>query len=237
MVRHYYLRQASWEADIQVMLKDKGDRDRSSHELAVAARSLLTPIAREYGARIAVVEMPPGPPVVQTVVAEVYGPDDQTRRAVTTDLKRMFDQVENLVDVDTYITDTYERWHFAVDTEKTTRRGVSVETINRNLDMAMGGYRLGDVKRGTVLEPTYLVIQLPLNRRSELSQLAVLPIPSESGQTVPLSELGKFERIPEERVIYHKDLRTIEYVTGEMEGKQSRHPNTACSHWEATVER
>ncbi|MES9958983.1 MAG: efflux RND transporter permease subunit [Sedimenticola sp.] len=219
MVRHYYLRQASWEADIQVMLTDKGERDRSSHELAVAARALLTPLAREHGARIAVVEMPPGPPVLQTVVAEVYGPDDQTRRQVTRDLQQMFEQVENLVDVDTYMTDEYERWHFAVDTEKATRRGVSVESINRNLDMAMGGYRLGDVKRGSVLEPTYLVMQLPLNRRSELAKLAVLPVASESGQTVPLSELGQFKRIAEERVVYHKDLRTIEYVTGEMEGR------------------
>ncbi|MES9878304.1 MAG: efflux RND transporter permease subunit [Candidatus Sedimenticola sp. PURPLELP] len=218
MVRHYYLRQEVWEADIQVMLKDKDHRERSSHELAVVARALLTPIAKESGARIAVVEMPPGPPVLQTVVAEVYGPDDQTRRQVTRDLQGMFEQVENLVDVDSYMTDPYERWHFAVDTEKATRRGVSVETINRNLDMAMGGYRLGDVKRGSSLEPTYLVVQIPLNKRAELAQLSVLPVPSESGQTVPLSELGKFERIAEERVIYHKDLRTIEYVTGEMEG-------------------
>ena len=219
MVRHYYLRQSPWEADIQVMLKDKGERERSSHQIAEAARALLTPIARAAGGRIAVVEMPPGPPVLQTVVAEVYGPDEQTRRQVTADLQAMFQQVENLVDVDTYMTEPHERWHFAVDVEKSTRRGVPVETVNRNLDMAMGGYRLGDVKRGSVLEPTYLVIQLPLQRRSELAQQAVLPIASDSGQTVPLFELGKFQKIAEERVIYHKDLRAIEYVTGEMEGR------------------
>ena len=219
MVRHYYLRRESWEADIQVMLQDKGDRDRSSHQIAEAARQILTPIAREAGGRIAVVEMPPGPPVLQTVVAEVYGPDDQTRRQISTDLMSMFEQVPNLVDVDTYMTAPHDRWHFAVDTEKALRRGVTVEEINRNLDMAMGGYRLGDVKRGRALEPTYIVLQLPLERRADLRRLADLPVMSSHGRKVSLSELGEFRRVSEDPVIYHKDLRPMEYVTGEMEGR------------------
>ena len=98
MVRHYYLRQRSWEGDLLVMLTDKKERKRGSHEIAVAARALLKPIADRMGARIAVVEMPPGPPVLNTVVAEVYGPDARTRRQVATDMLAMFDEVENLVD-------------------------------------------------------------------------------------------------------------------------------------------
>ena len=219
MVRHYYLRGEAWEADIQVMLVEKGDRERSSHELAEAARNLLTPVAREAGASIAVVEMPPGPPVLQTVVAEVYGPDEETRRQVARDLMEMFRQVPNLVDVDSYMTDSYDRWHFAVDTEKAVRRGVSVESINRNLGMAMGGYQLGDVKRGSELEPTYLILQLPLERRADLGRLSNLPIPSTFGGKVSLSELGEFRRIAEDARVYHKDLRPMEYVTGEMEGR------------------
>jgi multidrug efflux pump subunit AcrB len=121
--------------------------------------------------------------------------------------------------VDSYMADPYTRWHFAVDTEKASRRGVAVETINRNLEMAMGGHVLGDVKRGTVLEPFHLVIQLPLESRAELARLTDLPIPSESGGTVPLSELGRFEPLQEDSILYHKDLRPMEYVTGEMEGR------------------
>lgn len=219
MVRHYYLRSEPWQADIQVMLQDKSERERSSHQLAEAARKILAPLARELGARIAVVEMPPGPPVLQTMVVEVYGPDAQTRRAVSGDLIGMFEKAENLVDVDSYIADDYLRWHFEVDTEKATRNGVQVETITRNLDMALGGYQLGDVKRGRELEPTYLVIQLPLASRSELSRLANLPIPSDTGATLPLFELGHFVQIQEDPVIYHKDLRPMEYVVGEMEGR------------------
>ncbi|RLJ15767.1 acriflavin resistance protein [bacterium endosymbiont of Escarpia laminata] len=219
MVRHYYLRQEPWQADIQVMLIDKDDRKRSSHQIAEAARRLLTPFAQELNARISVVEMPPGPPVLQTVVAEVYGPDDLTRKTVAKDLIDMFKAAPNLVDVDTYIADDYKRWHFAVDTEKATRRGVQVETITRNLDMALGGYKLGDVKRGHELEPTYLIIQLPLASRAELNRLANLPITGGEGTTIPLFELGRFELIAEDPIIYHKDLRPMEYVVGEMEGK------------------
>ena len=219
MVRHYYLRSEPWQADIQVMLQDKHDRERSSHEIAEAVRQLLTPIAASENARIAVVEMPPGPPVLQTVVAEVYGPDSETRTQVTRDLVEMFEKAPSLVDVDTYMADEYTRWHFEVDSEKATRRGVSVETINRNLDMAMGGYRLGDVKRGRELDPTYMVIQLPLQSRAELNRLSNLPITSELGDTIPLSELGEFIQVPEDPIIYHKDLRPMEYVVGEMEGR------------------
>ncbi len=219
MVRHYYLRQEPWNADIQVMLQDKNDRERSSHEIAEATRSLLTKQAKELGAKIAVIEMPPGPPVLQTVVAEIYGPDAVTRRQVATDMTRIFEETPNLVDADNYMIMPYQRWHFKVDTEKALRQGVSIETINRNVQMAMGGYKLGDVKGHTSLEPKYIVLQLPLEKRGEIERLSNLPIPSANGQMMPLSELGRFDKIEEQNIIYRKDLRPMEYVVGEMEGQ------------------
>ncbi|MCK5481109.1 MAG: efflux RND transporter permease subunit, partial [Gammaproteobacteria bacterium] len=219
MVRHYYLRQRSWEGDLLVMLTDKKDRDRGSHAIAVAARAILKPIADRMGARIAIVEMPPGPPVLNTVVAEVYGPDAETRRQVATDVLAMFEEVENVVDADSYMAGPHEYWRFEVATEKAVRLGVSVDTINGILAMAMGGYQLGDIKRGTVLEPTYIVMQVPLAVRSQLSRLGDLPIPSADGQTIPLSSLGTFVKGYEDPVIYSKDLRGVEYVVGEMEGR------------------
>lgn len=219
MVRHYYLRNEAWHADIQVMLLDKHARERSSHEIASAARELLTPIARKLGAHIAIVEMPPGPPVLQTVVAEVYGPDAATRREVVSDLTAIFEQVPNLVDEDNYLTAPHDTWRFEVDTQKATRLGISVETINSNVAMAMGGYQLGDLKRGRVLEPTYIVIQLPLEARAEISRLGQLPIRAADGRMVPLAELGRFVKALEDPIIYHKDLRPVEYVVGEMAGK------------------
>jgi len=220
MVRHYFLRREAWQADIQVMLTDKDQRDRGSHEIAVEARSLLWDYIRRnnINARIQVVEMPPGPPVLQTVVAEIYGPDAQTRRQVARDMTRMFEDVDNIVDVDNYLTGQYEFWRFEVDVEKSVRHGISVDDINRNLDMAMGDYRLGDVKREAVLEPTWIVMQVPLAVRAQLKRLGNLPIRARDGTPVPLAELGKFVRHTEEAIIYHKDLRAVEYVTGEMEG-------------------
>ena len=219
LVRHYYTRGEPWQADIQVMLTDKGERARSSHEIAEAGREILTPIARDNGARISVVEMPPGPPVLQTVVAEIYGPDEKTRRQVAADMTGFFEQVPNLVDVDNYMITDHMRWHFEVDTEKATRRGVSVETILDNIAMAMGGYRLGDAKKGSVLEPVHLVIQIPRGTRAQIGHLASLPVRADNGSMVPLSELGRFAQIPEDPVIYRKNLRPVEYVVGEMAGE------------------
>jgi multidrug efflux pump subunit AcrB len=219
MVRHYYLRQRPWEGDLLVMLKDKDDRERSSHAIAEAARVILTPIASKMGARIAIVEMPPGPPVLQTMVAEIFGPDAETRRQVARDVTAMFEDVEDVVDVDSYMAEPYEYWRFEVDTEKAVRRGISVDAINGSLAMAMGSYKLGDIKRGTVLEPTYIVMQIPLAVRSQVSRLGDLPIPTQDGKTIPLSELGVFRKGYEDPVRYTKDLRGLEYVTGEMKGR------------------
>ncbi|MEJ1353657.1 MAG: efflux RND transporter permease subunit [Candidatus Sedimenticola sp. (ex Thyasira tokunagai)] len=219
MVRHYYLRNRAWEGDLLVMLKNKEEREKGSHQLAVEARQLLTPLAKNLGARIAIVEMPPGPPVLQTVVAEVYGPTPEIRKHLAGDLTRMFEKTENIVDVDNYIIEPYNYWRYEVDVEKAVRRGISVDAINQNLAMAMGGFKLGDIKRGTVQEPTYIVLQVPLASRADLTRVTTLPIQSTKGQTVHLAELGRFVKESEDPVVFHKDLRSMEYVVGEMEGR------------------
>ncbi|HEC29454.1 MAG TPA: efflux RND transporter permease subunit [Gammaproteobacteria bacterium] len=226
MVRHYYLRQQPWEADIQVMLLDKKARQRPSHEIAVAARHILNNYITGHddikasGVRIQVVEMPPGPPVLQTVVAEIYGPTAEIRRKVAEDMTKMFSQAPGVVDVDNYMIEPHNYWRFEVDTEKAVRRGISVDMINRNLEMALGGYKLGDIKRTVVLEPTYIVIQVPMAARAQIKRLETLPIKSRiSGEIIPLAELGRFVQAQSEHIIYHKDLRNVEYVTGEMEGR------------------
>ncbi|MEO5373499.1 MAG: efflux RND transporter permease subunit [Alphaproteobacteria bacterium] len=219
LVRHYYLRQEAWYGDVQVQLLDKGERERTSHEIATAAREVLTPIAKKYGARIAVVEMPPGPPVLQTLVAEVYGPDAETRRKAAEDLTGIFASTPGVVDVDNLMQTSYEIWRFEVDREKAVRHGVSVEDINRQLDMAMGGQKLGDIKVGRVLEPRYIVLQVPMALRSQFARLGEIPVPSSGGKLIPLAELGRFERGTQDPVIFHKDLRPIEFVVGDVSGR------------------
>ncbi len=216
LVRHYYLQQYPWMATISVQLVHKSERERSSHEIALLVRNMLKSIAEKTGARITVAEVPPGPPVLQSVVAEVYGPDAEARRQMATELTEIFHESYILEDVDNYMSDPHQVLRFIVDTEKANRRGISVETINRNLSMAMGGMPLGDVKQGKTREPTMIALEVPLAVRSKVSSLSDLPIPMMNGQgVVPLGELGRFVTYIEDPIIYHKDLRAVEYVVGD----------------------
>ena len=220
MVRHYYLRREAWQAEVQVQLLDKTKRDRTSHELAVEAREFVTELVKKSssGVRVQVVEMPPGPPVLQTMVAEIHGPDAAGRRQVAKDLTKIFAQAANVTDVDNYLEEPYSYKKFVVDTEKASRQGVSVSDVHRNINMAMGGFVIGAARSGTSLEQTSIVMQVPLGLRSDLSPLLNLPIRSQSQKMVPLGELGQFVDVRHKPTIYHKDLRPVEYVTGEVHG-------------------
>jgi len=219
MVRHYYLRSDPWQGELQVQLLHKSLRDRSSHELAVATREMLIKLAEGTGAKIAVVEMPPGPPVLQSVVAEIHGPTPEIRRQFARDMTSFFEQAASARDVDNYLRDAYDYWRFDVDTEKAVRRGISVDMINRNLAMALGGAQIGDIKKKAGHEPIEIVVQVPLAERSQIQRLGDLPIQSNEGYTIPLRELGVFQRVPEEDIIYRKDLRAVEYVVADVGGE------------------
>ncbi|MEN8175902.1 MAG: efflux RND transporter permease subunit, partial [Pseudomonadota bacterium] len=218
MVRHYYLRSRPWQAELQVQLLHKNDRDRSSHEIAVEVRETLQPLVAGTGAKLTVVEMPPGPPVLQSVVAEVHGPDAVTRRQVADDLTKVFEEAESLADVDNYMLAPFDYWRFSVDDEKASRRGISVDSINHNLSMALGSVPLGDVKQRAGQEPIRIVMQVPLAERSQVTRLGDLPIQNMAGLTVPLRELGRFEKVLEDDTIFHKDLRGVEYVVADVGG-------------------
>jgi multidrug efflux pump subunit AcrB len=228
LVRHYYTRKQPWQSDIQVQLVGKKERERTSHEIAIDMRAKLQGYInnqieqgiynQENKPRIQIVEMPPGPPVLQSVVAEIYGPTDKERRQVASDITKMFEKAKYIDDVDNLMQDEYDIWHFNVNREKALRAGVSVDTINKTLEMAMGGYRLGDIKDGSILEPTMIVLQLPLDIRSNFANLTQLPIPTQSGGSIPLSELGNFIKSKQDPIIFHKDLRSVEFVTGETVG-------------------
>ncbi|WP_456413842.1 efflux RND transporter permease subunit [Thiolapillus sp.] len=219
MVRHYYLRKQPWQAEIQIQLVDKHERKRSSHEIAVDTRAKITEMFKGTELKFAVVEMPPGPPVLQSVVAEVHGPDAPTRRKVAAELTEIFQQAPNLVDVDNYMVMPHDYWRFNVDRDKADMRGISVASINQDLAMALGGMVLGDVKQRAGHEPVNIVIQVPLAERSQVTRLGDLLIQSKDGVGVPLRELGQFERVPVEPAVFNKDLRAVEYVVADVGGR------------------
>ncbi|NNJ92327.1 MAG: efflux RND transporter permease subunit, partial [Gammaproteobacteria bacterium] len=181
LVRHYYLRMFPWQAQIQVILTDKAERSRSSHDIAIAVREALEPMIEKSGikefdgAGVTVVEMPPGPPVLQTLVAEVHGPDAETRRQVARDLKNIFSQSELVGEEQTLMREAMTAWRFEVDTEKAALNGVTIDTINKHLAMAMGEFKVADLKQKGVHEPTYILLQVPLSKRANLESLHDLP--------------------------------------------------------------
>ncbi len=220
LVRHYYLRNQPWQADIQVHLKDKGDRERTSHEIAENIRAILHQQATEAGAKVQVVEMPPGPPVMQSIVAEVYGPNATERNEMTEKLTTIFEKAPMVVDVDNSITQPHNAWRFVIDKQKAMESGINVATINATVQMAMGGYQLGDVKQGFKRgSPTFIVIQAPEAIRAEFARMGQIPVQSNKGNLVPLNELGRFIIEQQQPSLYHKDLKPVQYVTGTGQGR------------------
>jgi multidrug efflux pump subunit AcrB len=219
LVRHYYLRQMPWQAEIQLQIKPRSERSRTSHEIAQQVRELLKPLKETSKAVFTIVEMPPGPPVLQTVVAEIHGPDAQTRAEVATMMTELFHESDLIDDVDNFMRSEQEIWRFKVDLNKAANQGVSVETINQHLAMSMGMFKVGDIKQKLVYEPTYILLQIPLEARSQLGLLVDLPIMTEDGRTIPLGEVGQFVKDFREPMIFHKDLRAIEFVVGDSVGE------------------
>jgi multidrug efflux pump subunit AcrB len=216
LVRHYYMRQQPWGSMITIQLLHKKERDRSSHEIALDVREKLQFLREQHGAEITVAEAPPGPPVLQAMVGEVYGNDDKARREVAANLTELFKKSTIIEDVQNYMTEPHQIWHFNIDTQKAMRSGVSIATINRNLAMAMGSVKLGDVKLGRNKEPTYIVVETPFANRSNVHSLLELPIPTNDMQkTVSLGNLGRFVKHQADEVIMHKDLRPVDYVVGD----------------------
>lgn len=221
LVRHYYLRDKSSEGEIQIQLVEKGERQRSSHKIALAARDLIRQVANDAGAHYAVVEMPPGPPVLRPVVAEVYGPDQQTRQKLAHDLTELFKQSATMTDIDNLMRDEYPIVHFEVDTEKASRFGVSPQVIKETLAMAMDNFNVTTIRLKNALEPSNVQLKIPLSKRSQLTYLTQLPLPSKNGGIIPLSELGSFAYKKQDALIFHKDLADVEFVVGEPIGRLS----------------
>ncbi len=218
LVRHYFLRGGPHQGDIQVALARKGDRRRSSHAIAKAARPLLETVGRRYAARIKVAEVPPGPPVLQTLVAEVYGPDDAGRRDVARQVKDLFSRTEGVVDVDWYVESPREKVVYRLDREKAGLAGIREADAAAALRLALGGDSAGEIHLPDVRERIPIVVTLPQGLRNDLGALSVLTVPNAGGRLVPLSEIGRFELRPEETSIYHKNLKPVVYVTADVAG-------------------
>ena len=220
LVRHYYLRQGPKVADIQVNLLPKHERKAQSHAIARRARAALLPVAKQYGARIKVAEVPPGPPVLSTLVAEVYGPDTERQRDLARRVKQVFQQTEGVVDVDWYVEDDQPKIRYVVDKEKAALNGISTEQVAQTLGMAVGGATAGLAHIPAEKEDVEILLRLPQGDRSDAGHLGGMSLQSPSGAMIPLGELVRVEESVAEKSIYHKNLMPVTYVIGDVAGRE-----------------
>jgi multidrug efflux pump subunit AcrB len=217
LVRHYYLRKGAGVAEIQVNLVGKEQRHDQSHDIAKRIRPALKAIADRYGARLKVAEIPPGPPVLSTLVAEVYGPDQASRVAIARKVKQIFLSTPGVVDTDWYREDDQPSYRFVVDREKAALSGVNPADVVQTLQIAVGGAPAGLLHVAAEKEPIPINLRLPEASRSDLGSLSSVYVAGARGN-VPLSELVRVVSGMEEKSLYRKNLRNVVYVTGDVAG-------------------
>jgi len=218
LVRHYYMRRQPNQADIQVNLLPAKQRSVQSHAIAKRLRPLLDAIGNSYGARIQVSEVPPGPPVVQTLVAEVYGPDMAGQTQVAQQIKSIFQHTDGVVDTDWYVEDPEPRLVMRVDEVKAAQHGIAVSDVSHALALALSGTEGGLIHDQTAREPVPAIVELDRADRSSEQGLENIRLPSADGGMVSLRELVIVEHKNIEPSIYHKNLRRVVYVTGDVAG-------------------
>ncbi|RUQ41893.1 MAG: efflux RND transporter permease subunit [Candidatus Competibacteraceae bacterium] len=218
LVRQYYLRAGANVGDLQVNLVDRKHRQRKSHDIALSVRGPLQAIGQRYNANVKIVEVPPGPPVMSPLVAEVYGPDYAGQIAAAQTVRAVFTQTQNIIDIDDTIEAPAERLIAHVDRVKAALLGVSQQAVAADLATALRGEDAGYLHSATAKYPIPLRLQLPTADQARPASVLALKTRSQAGPLVPLSEVVDLESTQRENAIYHKDLLPVVFVFGDMAG-------------------
>ena len=218
LVRHYYLRDQPYEADIQINLVAKEQRKTQSHDIAQRIRSAVQDIGRPFGANVKVLEVPPGPPVQSVLVAEIYGPDYERQRAIAREVRGLFETTAGVVDVDDYLEADQVKYVFSVDRAKAALAGIPSEEIVRTLRLALEGADVGLVHIPKENRPVQVRLRLPVIERTGLEHLGEISLRTTAGHMVPLSELIRVEQTVRDTAIYHKNQKPVVYVIADVGG-------------------
>ena len=219
LVRQYYMRADAEQGDLQVNLVDKHHRSDKSHAIAQRLRPELEAIGARHGARVKVVEVPPGPPVMSPLVAEVYGPDEAGRQALAARVAKAFDQTDDIVGVDTTLKEDAPRAHLTVRRQRAEALGIPVAMIAQTVNGALSGMDTAYLHDGQSKLPVPVRLQLPQNAQVGLDALLALPMRAANGRLVPLSELVRVDTGVIDKPLFTKDLQPVSYVFGDMAGK------------------
>ena len=219
LVRQYYLRSGGNVGDIQVNLVDKKHRDRSSHEIARAVRDELTEIARRNNASVKVVEVPPGPPVISPIVAEIYGPDYEQQKRLGKELVQLFAETPDIVDIDSTVEADAKRLVVEVDQQRAALLGIPQQRVAAILQMALNGEDITYIHQARERYPIPIRLEVPVQSKVDLDSLLALEVRSRTGQRVPIAEIATVRETGWDDAVYHKDLLPVVMVMGDMTGK------------------
>jgi multidrug efflux pump subunit AcrB len=222
MVRHYYMREGANLGDIRVNLLHRDDREASSHSLILRIRRDIDAIAERHGASIKLVEMPPGPPVLSTIVGEVYGQSHHRYEdlvQVAALVQARMAEEPGIVDLDSTVEARQTRYRFDVDREKAGRNRIHVADVVDTVRTGLAGKMAGILHVDTERNELPIVLRLPREDRSSIERLRTLPISGYAGNRVQLGELGAFREVPVDQTIYHKNQEPVVYVTSEIAGR------------------
>jgi multidrug efflux pump subunit AcrB len=218
LVRNYDLRSSENMADIQVNLIDKGKRSIQSHNIAGGMRTGLQKIGRKYGANVKIVEVPPGPPVMSTLVAEIYGPDYKEQIKVAEQVEKLMSESENVADVDWSVESDQQEYKFEVNKDKAMRMGITSAQIVSDVRAALHGMDAGVLHSPRSLEQTGIVLQYPESEKSDVNDLLGMNIMGKQGVAVPLCDLVTVSRGVKAKSIQRKDQKRVVYVLAEVAG-------------------
>ena len=222
MVRHYYLRSGGYLGEVRLNLLPKDQREQQSHEIALRIRPEIEKIAKQYGANLKIVEIPPGPPVLADLVAEVYGPPEASINDLVTVSKRVradMEKTEGVVDVDDFSETPHDKIRFDLNRDKAALSGVSVDQVAKTLRIALAGQQVGTIHIDSERQPLAVQLQLPRALRSSEFDLMALRVRTDKGGLIPLSEVGTVTTLIEDQPIYHKNLQRVAYVVAGMAGR------------------
>ncbi|MGE0080686.1 MAG: efflux RND transporter permease subunit [Thiohalomonadaceae bacterium] len=219
LVRQYYLREGANVGDIQVNLVDKHLRDRKSHEIALAVREPLQAIGRRLGANVKVVEVPPGPPVQAPLVAEVYGIDYAGQIRVAREIREVFENTPDIVDVDDSVEVPAPKLIVQVDQQKAALLGVAQQSVVGALSAALSGEDASYLHGQIAKYPQPVRLELPVGDKASMDKVLRIRVRAQDGKLIPLSEIARVQQTEREHAIYHKDLMQVVFVTGDMAGK------------------
>jgi multidrug efflux pump subunit AcrB len=218
LVRQYYLRNEGTMGDIQVNLLDKHHRDRSSHEIASSVRGRLAAVAARHDGSVKVIEVPPGPPVMSPIVAEIYGPDYEEQKRLGKELEMIFRSSPDIVDIDSSVEADAQRYVVEVDRQRASLLGVSQQQVSNAIALALGGEDVTYIHRGHEKKPIPVRLEVPVAAKTDIEGLMALEVRSREGVPVPMSDFASASLVPWDGAIIHKDLLPVVFVTADMAG-------------------